>query len=233
MPKPFGLGAVFVAGIAVGVVATRMFADKPVEVAPAEIAPAATVVMAPETPSSTPAFASVPRPATAPAGSTNADAATTVKPAPAGTTPIEPATVDSGGYAQPIDAGDVFNKIIAQPSQPGFENSIGEAHRALEREVRDDGWAYAMEGEIQNAMVNEVSTGSFRSEHVECRATLCELRLSGNGKQAAAIKRWTEEYGSQTFGQRLFLNYSSSISDNDRVDTLMIFRRPPKGRSDR
>ena len=135
---------------------------------------------------------------------------------------------DSGAPGQPIDAGDVFNKMIAQPSQPGFENHIGEAHRALERETRDDGWAYTMEAEIQNAMVTEVSTGAFRSEHVECRATMCELRLSGKGEQAAAIKRWSDELGSQPFGQRLFLNYSSSISDNNRVDTLMIFRRPPK-----
>ena len=135
---------------------------------------------------------------------------------------------DSGAAGQPIDAGDVFNKMIAQPSQPGFENNIGEAHRALERETRDDGWAYPMEAEIQNSMVTEVSTGAFRSEHVECRATMCELRLSGKGEQAAAIKRWSDELGSQPFGQRLFLNYSSSISDNNRVDTLMIFRRPPK-----
>jgi hypothetical protein len=135
---------------------------------------------------------------------------------------------DSGDAGQPIDAGDVFNKMIAQPSQPGFENHIGEAHRALERETRDDGWAYTMEAEIQNTMVTEVSTGAFRSEHVECRATMCELRLSGKGEQAAAIKRWSDELGAQPFGQRLFLNYSSSISDNNHVDTLMIFRRPPK-----
>ena len=126
---------------------------------------------------------------------------------------------DSGAAGQSIDAGDVFNKMIAQPSQPGFENNIGEAHRALERETRDDGWAYSMEAEIQNAMVTEVSTGAFRSEHVECRATMCELRLSGKGEQAAAIKRWSDELGSQPFGQRLSLNYSSSISDNNRVDT--------------
>ena len=82
-----------------------------------------------------------------------------------------------------------------------------------------------MEAEIQNAMVNEVSTGAFRSEHVECRATMCELRLSGKGEQAAAIKHWSDELGLHSFGQRLSLNYSSSISDNNRVDTLLIFRR--------
>ena len=82
-------------------------------------------------------------------------------------------------------------------------------------------------GEIQNAMVNEVSTGEFRADHIECRATLCEVRLSGKGDQAAAIKRWSDSLGAQPFGQRLFLNYSSSISNNERVDSLMIFRKPP------
>jgi hypothetical protein len=123
--------------------------------------------------------------------------------------------------------GPVFNDEIARPSQPGFENQLGDAHRALERETRNDSWAYAMEGEIQNAMVNEVSTGEFRADHVECRATMCEVRLSGKGEGAAAIKRWTESLGAQPFGQRLYLNYSSSISNDQRVDSLMIFRKPP------
>ena len=228
MMKPSWLGAAFVAGIAVGIVATRMFAHAPPVEAPASIESAAPAAESAHAPLPLPAVSGAPRSTSPPAGSISADAATMVKEAPAGTTPAEPAAVDSGVAVQPIDAGDVFNKMIAQPSQPGFENNIGEAHRALERETRDDGWAYAMEGEIQSAMVNEVSTGTFRSEHVECRATMCELRLSGKGDQAAAIKRWSEELGSQPFGQRLFLNYSSSISDNNRVDTLMIFRRPPK-----
>ena len=100
---------------------------------------------------------------------------------------------------QPIDAGEVFNKVLARPSQAGFENNIAEAHRALERETRDDGWAYSMEAEIQNSMVNEVSTGAFRAEHVECRTTMCELRLSGKGDQGAAIKRWNDELRHATF----------------------------------
>jgi len=226
MGKPVWLAAAFVAGIAVGIVATRMSAEAPDGEPQASNAPevpreppGATLASAPVERSSAPAPAVT---------SSSADVATTVKSAPVGTALVEPAMADSGAAGQPIDAGDVFNKMIAEPSQPGFENNIGEAHRALERETRDDGWAYSMEAEIQNAMVTEVSTGAFRSEHVECRATMCELRLSGKGEQAAAIKRWSDELGAQPFGQRLFLNYSSSISDNNRVDTLMIFRRPPK-----
>jgi hypothetical protein len=230
MVRSIWLAAAFVAGIAVGIVATRMFAEAPIGVAQAGDEPAVPHESPRETQASTPVERSAARApaATAPVAGSSADEPTLVKSAPAGATPVEPAMADSGAVAQPIDAGDVFNKMIAQPSQPGFENHIGEAHRALEREARDDGWAYTMEAEIQNAMVTEVSTGAFRSEHVECRATMCELRLSGKGEQAAAIKQWSEGLGSQPFGQRLMLNYSSSVNDNNRVDTLMIFRRPPK-----
>ena len=227
MVKPIWISVAFVAGIAVGVVVMRISADAPAGEVQSRMPPA----KAPEPPPEAPALTSArnaTRETAAPAVSHPAAEIAKVKPVPTTTSPGEPA-VDPSAAVQPIDAGDVFNKMISQPSQPGFENNIGDAHRALERETRDEGWAYTMEGEIQNAMVTEVSTGAFRSEHVECRATMCELRLSGKGDQAAAIKRWSEELGSQPFGQRLFLNYSSSISDNDRVDTLLIFRRPPKG----
>jgi hypothetical protein len=220
------LAATFALGIAVGVVATRMTADAPDREGTAKV----ETPTAPRVPASdaqpVPAIAAVAQPVVAP-GSISADAARIAMPLPAAPSPVGPA-VDSGAVVQAIDAGEVFNKVIAQPSQPGFENNIATAHRALERETRDDGWAYTMEAEIQNALVNEVSMGAFRSEHVECRATMCELRLSGKGEQGAAIKRWSDELGAQPFGQRLFLNYSSTISDNARVDTLMIFRRPPK-----
>jgi len=225
MVKPAWIAVAFVAGIAVGVVASRMSTDAPSDEAQTSIAPAATREASLEA-RSPPADRVATQAPAEPTGRISV-VATPASPTPVATTTAEPA-LDDAAVVQPIDAGDVFSKVIAQPSHPGFENNIGEAHRALERETRDDGWAYTMEAEIQNAMINEVSTGAFRSEHVECRATMCELRLSGKGDQAAAIKHWSEELGSQPFGQRLLLNYSSSISDNNRVDSLMIFRRPPK-----
>jgi hypothetical protein len=234
MARPMALAAAFVAGIAVGIVATRMSADDPSGQTQAGIATAPTLPsplatppsLAPPPPLPTPPppdGSGTPAPPVPAAGRHAADPSPE-KPAATSASPVGTPMADSG----PIDAGDVFNKMIAQTSQPGFENSIGEAHRALERETRDDSWAYPMEGELQNSMVTETSTGAFRAEHVECRATMCELRLSGKGDQMAAIKRWSDELGSQPFSQRLLLNYSSSISDHDRVDTLMIFRRPPR-----
>ena len=220
----------FIGGVTVGVVATRMAEDtRPLEVVQGIDPPAASHVDAPGAPSLSthdvsPALSARAQPASADMNSRLATSAPGIARA---VLPDAPAPVDDAGI-QHIDAGEVFNKAIAREPQPGFENQIGDAHRELERETRDDGWSYPMEAEIQNSMVNEVSTGAFRAEHVECRATLCEVRLSGKGEEGEALKRWSEDLGKQPFGQRLFLNYSSSISNNDRVDMLMIFRRPPK-----
>ncbi len=143
--------------------------------------------------------------------------------------PVAP--VGAPGVAQPVDLGPAFKKALADDAQPGHHDQVREAHRELERETRDEGWAFTMESELQGAMINEIATSAFNAEHIECRATLCEVRLSGTTpQQTEAIKRWHESFigrADPALGQRLFLNYSSSISENDRTDLLMIFRKPP------
>ena len=117
-----------------------------------------------------------------------------------------PAPADSGVVVQPIDAGDVFNKMIARPRKPGYENQIGDAHRALERETRDEGWAYTMEAELQNSMVNEMRMGGFGGAHRMprhvVRGASLRQRPAGRRDQDAGTK-----LRRQPFGQRLFLNY--------------------------
>lgn len=225
--KPSWLVIAFAGGVAVGVVVTRVAIETP----------AGTAMVTSEIPASranpSVASATVSIAMPAPATSTRAALDSNAGPPPAppsvpsvAPTP-EPISATDGAVVQPIDAGPVFSEMLERPSVPGFENQIGDAHRELERETRNDGWAYTMEAEFQNAMLNETSTGAFRADHVECRATLCEVRLSGKGDQGLAIKRWSEGIGAQPFGQRLFLNYSSSISNSERVDALMIFRKAP------
>jgi hypothetical protein len=130
------------------------------------------------------------------------------------------------GYSQPVEAGPVFRKIMAAPSPPGAENRLAQMHRALEREVRDDSWAYPMEAEIQNSLVAETSAGRLTVEHLECRATLCELRLSGIAANEPSLSSWIAASGKQPWASRLYMNLSSTITDGERVDSLLIFRRP-------
>jgi hypothetical protein len=213
----------FAGGVALGVVATR------VSMEPAAIPPTvAAETPAPSAPLPAPSAANraAETPPARPITTGGSAEPASAPPAPVASLPDPGSIAVDDSTVQRIDAGPVFNEVIARPTVPGFENQLGDAHRALERETRNDGWAYTMEGEIQNAMVNEVGTGEFRADHIECRATMCEVRLSGKGNQAAAIKRWSESLGAQPFGQRLFLNYSSSISNDERADSIMIFRKP-------
>jgi hypothetical protein len=218
--KPGWLVFAFAGGVAVGVLATRIATDTPA------ISATVAVDRIPAAPATNDAVVE-PAPAR-PQAAARVEAGHPSGPPPASAAPPDARSVADGDTAvQHIDVGAAFNEQISRPSQPGFENQLGDAHRALERETRNDGWAYTMEAEIQNAMVNEVSTGEFRADHVECRATLCEVRLSGKGDQAAAIKHWSEGLGAQPFGQRLFMNYSSTVSSDERVDSIMILQRPP------
>jgi hypothetical protein len=225
--KPSWLIFAFAGGVAIGVVVTRISMEAPVSTTTAASteSPVPPVSQTDTPATDTSADVALKRAAAAPRGETET-ASAPPEPLAAASSDSSAADIEDASV-QRIDAGPVFSEVLARPSVPGFENQLGDAHRALERETRNDGWAYTMESEIQNAMVNETSTGAFRADHIECRATLCEVRLSGKGDQAAAIKRWSENLGTQPFGQRLFLNYSSSISNNERVDSLMIFRKPP------
>jgi hypothetical protein len=243
MVRPRWLYVAFGAGLLAGVLGTQLLHQAPVVApnlveadprqspaipAPADVAEDASPVGRTSRPAATnpsPAVAAAPNAAAEPA-ITPAPGLASVAPGRGAPSPFEP-SVDSGAV-QPIDVGEVFARQIARPSRPGEENEIGDAHRALEREPRDDPWAYAMEGELQNSMVPQTSTGAFKLEHVECRATICEVRLSGRADQQEALRQWSESLATSGMSQRLYPNMSSSYANNDRVDALYIFRRPRK-----
>ena len=72
--------------------------------------------------------------------------------------------------------------------------SMETLHAEFLREDRDDSWAYIREAELESEMFDEINTGRFRKERIECRATLCEVHLTAQGDgQAAALKKWYEK----------------------------------------
>jgi len=225
MVKSGWLAVVFVAGIVIGV-----FVDRQLAVAPtAEVSAPKTAASGSSPPSTngssismvttTPATSPPPRPASTPG------AAPVAGTAPAVGAPSSP---EPGGDVQPIDVGPVFGKQFADSAAQGYRDAMAEAHHALEREARDESWAYSMEAEIDNSLVPETSMGNFKKEHLECRASMCELRLTARGAdQAAALRRWNESLQSQPWSPQLFMS-SSSVSNNDNdVDALLIFTKPP------
>jgi len=221
MARLAGPAGLVVAGIVIGVVGARWSSRSAPE---SEAAPVAAPAVSPP-------------PAPSPAVTADA-AAVPVKPPVRVTTPATSMATaaapvaelvpeaEYGGYTQPVDTGPVFRKLMAQKPPAGTENRLGDLHRALERELRDDSWAYPMEAELQNSLVAETSAGKLTVEHLECRATLCELRLSGNAANEQSLADWTAAAGRQPWASRLYMNLSSSISDGERVDGLLIFRRP-------
>jgi hypothetical protein len=225
MVKPVWIVVAFAAGIAVGVLVTRTGTPDSVPVATTDVAP--TLPATPQAPTaaaqhdaSTAAVSSANVATTAPRESS--------APTPPSTAPATEDAAEDAGYSAPIDVGPAFRKEVAAQPVPGVSNALGEAHRALEREMRDDSWSYPMEAEIQNSLVADASAGNFTIEHVECRATACEVRLSAKGAQADAMTRWATGLHAQPLGSRLFPSVSSMVSNGKQTDQLLIFIRPPK-----
>ena len=224
MVKPVWIAVAFAAGIAVGVLVTRTGTPESVPVATTDVAPIlpaapqAPVTAAQHDPSAPVSSASVAT--TAPRESS--------APTPPSTAPASEDAAEYTGYSAPIDVGPAFRKEVAAQPVPGVSNALAEAHRALEREMRDDSWSYPMEAEIQNSLVADASAGNFTVEHVECRATACEVRLSAKGAQADAMTRWASGMHAQSLGSRLLPSVSSMVSNGSQSDQLLIFIRPPK-----
>jgi hypothetical protein len=189
--KSIWIAVAFAAGIALGVWIGRGAGPGPVVLTAAPVPALEPTAPVPA------AAARVAAPP--PVAASTARAATVVN---AGASPLTPA--DESAVSQPIDAGPVFGRQFADAAAQGFKDSIAEAHRALEREARDDSWSFPMEAEIQNSLVADTSMGNFKLENLECRATMCELRMSARGdQQAAALQKWSDGIHSLPWAPRL------------------------------
>jgi hypothetical protein len=217
---------VFVAGIAIGYLIGRGSGQPTLADSPPPSEDSSGQVPSPARTNDTLRMVAVP-PDAAPAATSGSPAT----PPPAAAGPASAAASqaqDSPGDVRPIDVGPIFSKQFAETARAGYRDAMSEAHRALEREERDDSWAYPMEAEIENSLVADTSMGNFRKEHVECRTSMCEVRLTARGaEQAAALQRWNDSLRSQPWSPRLFMSSSSVSNNGEHVDALMIFTRPP------
>ncbi len=226
--KPIWMPAAFLAGLAAGVLidrglthdsATIAVVAKPQDAAPSRVStsPAGDsgIAMAPSIAVRSPAVAPSPAPGATPVAR---DAA-----------PEAAAAGDDSTPVQPIDVGPAFRTQFAATKKGGFHDQTVELHAALEREPRDDSWSYPLEADIQNSLLAETTAGAFKAEHVECRTSMCEIRLSaGDEQQAKALQKWTEGMHTQAWGSQVNLNSALTISDGGHTDALMILVRPPK-----
>ena len=222
--KVLPLLLVLALGIGAGVLIGRMSADSPPQ--PALPATGQTVLTIESRPQSQDVPArSFGTPASKPVSQVPPPVPAVAPYAPAGNN-LDAAS--DSGITQPIDVGPVFRQQFETAAKAGHPDAMGDAHRALEREPRDDSWAYPLEAEIENSLVADTSMGNFRKEHLECRSTLCEIRLSASGaEQVEALKEWTSDIQKLPWGTQMMLSSSSTISSDNQMDALLILKKPP------
>jgi len=231
--KPLAVVGVFVAGIAAGTIGTRVLspADDRSHDRVVVTGPAASVPI-PAAPASLPHS---PAPAVDPAKAAVAAASSPVPGAHEAIAPANGAAAEhwnmpnlpppSGNDALSLKLGPDLAASLAL--QMNMENSTGKLHEALEAEPRDDTWAYAAEADIQNALVADASAGNFTVNRVECRATLCELHLTGTDAQGPALQAWNDGLSKQAWWRDLPMSAQTMVSSKGKIEELLIFRRAP------
>jgi hypothetical protein len=190
--KELVIGAVI--GAAVAVAATRQLdaaQATPAAVTSAPVAPAATAPLATVAPPSP-----VPAAVASSSGATGAvSAQAAVKPASAIVCPPTVAAAEPRKAITPaapaVDVPAVSlsaehaKMLLSQDQQPP---SLPELHARFAGEPLDSAWSQQMEAQLRQGLQDAGVQKGFDVLAVECRRTMCELRLFGTGDDAA--HRW-------------------------------------------
>lgn len=70
------------------------------------------------------------------------------------------------------------------------EDTAARAHRALEREPRDDAWASESEAEWARYLAANAGLAGYGAPDVQCRTTRCEVRLLAVGAPVMGAAGW-------------------------------------------
>jgi hypothetical protein len=135
------------------------------------------------------------------------------------------------GYSLPVDAGPTFGAQIAESIRTGRNDSLALEHLQLEREVRDDSWSYPLEAELQDMLAADPVLGKFKVEHLECRATLCELRVSGKDRfqESSPLNQWLHDMNQLRWPGGLMVGTAVFSANEGGSEGMLMLRKPPKG----
>jgi len=116
-------------------------------------------------------------------------------------------------------------KLLLSPDdQPP---SLPELHARFAGEPQDPAWSQQMEAQLRQALQDAGVQKGFELLAVECRRTLCELRLFGTGPEAG--QRWGAISGQLSqqpwWGQNFSGASSSTTGLNDRSVIATILHR--------
>ncbi|WP_457418475.1 hypothetical protein [Roseateles sp. P5_E7] len=114
--------------------------------------------------------------------------------------------------------------LLSPDNQPP---TLPELHARFAGEPLDPAWSQQMEAQLRQALLDAGVQKGFELLAVECRRTLCELRLFGTGPEAG--QRWgaiTGQLGQQPWWGQNFNGMSSSNTGlNDRSVIATILHR--------
>jgi len=130
-----------------------------------------------------------------------------------------------------VDAGPTFGAQIAESIRTGRNDSLALEHLQLEREVRDDSWSYPLEAELQDMLAADPVLGKFKVEHLECRATLCELRVSGKDRfqESSPLNQWLHDMNQLRWPGGLMVGTAVFSANEGGSEGMLMLRKPPKG----
>lgn len=222
--KPFWLIPAFLVGGIAGALVFRAILPHPSE--RVGIAPPLTSI----SPSPRPAPQSLLAHSDSPPSPSTTTIEAPVRPSPATHSapvpaPAAPVVTTAGGAS--VDLGPELRKSLTDPSR---HESPMQLHAALEREAKDDSWSYPLEAEIRNSLTAVSQNDAIVVHTVECRSTLCEIRLSADEGQGELLNGWNRQLGTQPWSGRLLPVSQYMTSSGGRVEQLTILRRPPENR---
>ena len=147
--------------------------------------------------------------------------------------PVEKAQTPAGSAGEEAPLDDEYRAATRPmtPEEMRQEVDAGnEWERAFRKEERDEAWARPLEIEIQQSLEPEVSMGRFYVSNIECRTTLCEVRLLATGSlQNAEIEQFQTRIFQLPWAERLTPALSSGVaSGGETYESIWIFEKKPE-----
>lgn len=128
--------------------------------------------------------------------------------------------------APPIKLSADHAKMVAPELTLTRQPSISELHASFAAELRDAGWSSQMEQSLAQFLASANTSNEFEILAVECRSTLCELRVFGN--QPNSTESWNQ-IGAALRQQPWWSNFQGSsttaIGVNGRTTIITILQR--------
>ncbi|WP_397532652.1 hypothetical protein [Roseateles sp.] len=140
----------------------------------------------------------------------------------------KPAVAAAAVLARPADGVSQEHADLLRdaPSVDSVLKSMTELHQQLGAEARDHSWAHELETQLRQYLQRKAPAPEFEIMTVECRQTLCQLQVFGNGPESrdrwdALFRAMQQETWYAAFGG----SQTSSATVNGRSVIFVFLKR--------